>query len=59
MRRTPPSSSKVEDTPGILILKYMEDKDTIRIQKVNYWSLRLVPPVSIALYFLLFLMLVI
>jgi hypothetical protein len=44
---------------GILILKYMEDKDTIRIQKVNYWSLRLIPPVSIALYFLLFLMLVI
>jgi len=44
---------------GILILKFTEDTDTARVQKVNYWSLRLIPPVSIALYFLLFLTLVI
>jgi len=44
---------------GILILKFSEDKDSVRIKQVNYWSLRIIPPLCITLYFLLFLMLVI
>lgn len=40
---------------GILILKFAESKDTARVDKVNYWSLRIIPPVCITLYFLLFL----
>lgn len=39
---------------GILILKFTEAKDTARVEKVNYWSLRIIPPVSITLYVLLF-----
>jgi hypothetical protein len=44
---------------GILILKFTESKDTVRAEQVNYWSLRIIPPLSITLYFLLFLSLVI
>jgi hypothetical protein len=40
---------------GILILKFTEDKDPARADKVNYWSLRVIPPLSISLYLLLFL----
>ena len=40
---------------GILILKYTEDNDTARIKQVHYWSLRLIPAISITMYFLLFL----
>jgi hypothetical protein len=40
---------------GILILKFTEDKDPARAGKVNYWSLRVIPPLSITLYVLLFL----
>jgi hypothetical protein len=43
---------------GILILKFMEAKDMARADKVNYWSLRIIPPISITLYFLVFLTLV-
>jgi hypothetical protein len=39
---------------GILILKFTEAKDTVRVEQVNYWSLRTIPPVSITLYVLLF-----
>jgi hypothetical protein len=39
---------------GILILKYTEAKNTVRVEQVNYWSLRTIPPVSITLYVLLF-----
>ena len=42
---------------GILIIKYTEDKNARRVEQVNYWSLRLVPAVSISLYILLFLIL--
>lgn len=44
---------------GILILRYTEAKDTARADRVNYWSLRIIPPVCIALYALIFLTLVI
>jgi len=40
---------------GILILKFSESKDTARVEQINYWSIRVIPPLSITLYFLLFL----
>jgi len=40
---------------GILIQKFMESGDTGRAEHVSRWSLRIIPPLSIALYFLLFL----
>jgi hypothetical protein len=40
---------------GILVLRFMETKDTERVAQVNYWSVRIIPPVSLALYFLLIL----
>ena len=40
---------------GILILKFTEAKNTARVEQINYWSLRIIPPLSITLYFLLFL----
>jgi hypothetical protein len=43
---------------GILIMKFNEAKNTVRIEQVNYWSLRIIPPLSLTLYFLLFLTLV-
>jgi len=43
---------------GILIMKYNESKDTVRLGQVDYWSLRIIPAVSLTLYFLLFLTLV-
>lgn len=39
---------------GILILKYTEAKDTARVEQINYWSLRIIPPLSISLYCLVF-----
>ena len=44
---------------GILILKFTESKDTSRVDLVNRWSIRIIPVISIGLYFLLFLLLVI
>jgi hypothetical protein len=43
---------------GILILKFTETKDTIRVERVYNWSLRIIPVISIMAYFLLFLVLV-
>ena len=43
---------------GILILKYSEEKNTVRVEQINRWSLRIIPPLSISLYFLVFLLLV-
>ncbi|MEN6610148.1 MAG: hypothetical protein ABFC24_04845 [Methanoregulaceae archaeon] len=43
---------------GILILKFSEMEDAARVDRVYYWSIRVIPPVSIALYFLLILSLV-
>jgi len=40
---------------GILILKFTESRDTIRVEQINRWSLRIIPPLSITLYCLLFL----
>ncbi len=40
---------------GILIIKFTEDKDTRRIERVNRWSIRIIPALSISLYFLVFL----
>ena len=44
---------------GILILKFTEDKNTKRVEQVNRWSIRIIPAISISLYFLLFLSIVI
>jgi hypothetical protein len=40
---------------GILILKFTEDKNVHRVEQVNHWSIRIIPALSISLYFLLFL----
>jgi hypothetical protein len=42
---------------GILIIKFTEDKNVKKVEQVNYWSLRIIPAVSISLYILLFLLL--
>ncbi|MEN6443823.1 MAG: hypothetical protein ABFC71_08725 [Methanoregula sp.] len=39
---------------GILILKFTESGETARVETINFWSIRVIPPLSIALYFLLF-----
>lgn len=39
---------------GILILMYNENKDTKKIEQVNYWSVRTIPVISIVLYIILF-----
>jgi len=43
---------------GILILKFSESGETARVEKINYWSIRLIPLLCIVLYSLLFLTLV-
>ena len=40
---------------GILMLYFSEIKDQQRIDQVNYWSMRIIPVVSITMYILLFL----
>jgi hypothetical protein len=44
---------------GILMMKFTESKNVVRVEQVNCWSLRVIPPLSIILYCLLFLSLVI
>jgi hypothetical protein len=39
---------------GIMIMKYNEENDTARIEQISLWSLRIIPAVSLTLYFLLF-----
>jgi hypothetical protein len=43
---------------GILILKFTESKDPARVELVGRWSVRIIPTISIVLYFLLFLTLI-
>jgi hypothetical protein len=43
---------------GILILKFTESGDMTRVEQINYWSIRVIPPLTITLYVLLFLTLV-
>ncbi len=43
---------------GILILKHTESKDTAGVERVSRWSVRIIPTISIVLYFFLFLTLV-
>jgi hypothetical protein len=38
---------------GILLMKYTEEKDTPRADRVYCWSIRLIPPLSIMLYIVL------
>jgi hypothetical protein len=40
---------------GILIMKFTEVKDTAKVELVYRWSIRIIPVLSIVLYFLLFL----
>ena len=40
---------------GILLLRYTEAKDSRRVDQVNRWSVRIIPPLSVTLYLLLFL----
>jgi len=44
---------------GILIMKFTEAKDTVRVEQVHRWSLRIIPPLAIGLYILVFLSLLI
>ena len=44
---------------GILSLRFIEAKDTARVERVNYWSIRIIPLLSITLYILLFLSLLV
>jgi hypothetical protein len=44
---------------GILLLKFTEDKNSRRIEQVNYWSLRIIPAISISFYILLFVVLIV
>jgi hypothetical protein len=44
---------------GILIVCYSEAKNMVKVEQVDRWSIRIIPAVSISLYFLLFLMLLI
>jgi len=44
---------------GIVTLMLAEAKDTAQIEMVNRWSLRIIPPLSIGLYCLLFLTLLV
>ena len=44
---------------GILIMRFTETHNTSRVEQIDYWSIRVIPPVTITLYFLLFLTLVI
>jgi hypothetical protein len=39
---------------GILIMKFTEVKDTAKVDLVYYWSVRIIPPLSITLYIILF-----
>jgi len=39
---------------GILIMKFTEVKDTAHVDFVYYWSVRVIPPLSITLYIILF-----
>jgi hypothetical protein len=39
---------------GILIMKFTELKDTAKADLVYYWSMRIIPPLSIILYTILF-----
>jgi hypothetical protein len=40
---------------GILILVFNEAKNTEMIGRINYWSIRIIPSISVVLYMLLFL----
>jgi hypothetical protein len=39
---------------GILVLKYVEAKDPLKVEKVNRWSIRVIPVLSFSLYAILF-----
>lgn len=43
---------------GILILKYTDSGDTAMTERINYWSLRVIPVISLTMYALIFLALV-
>ena len=40
---------------GILAIRFSELNDGIRVARVNYWSIRIIPVIAISLYVLLFL----
>jgi hypothetical protein len=39
---------------GILIMKFVEAKDTAKVDLIHRWSIRIIPPLSIILYAILF-----
>jgi len=39
---------------GILMLRFSESGDTARVNQINYWAIRIIPPITIMLYLLLF-----
>lgn len=40
---------------GILILMYNERKQADRVDRINYWALRIIPAIAVSLYLMLFL----
>ena len=40
---------------GILIMKFTELGETARVDRIYFWSVRIIPPLAIGLYILLFL----
>jgi hypothetical protein len=40
---------------GYLIIRFQETRDTDRVELVNYWSLRIIPPFAAVMYLMLFL----
>ncbi len=44
---------------GIFIIRYSEVKDQVRVEQINFWSIRIIPTISIMLYLLLILSLTI
>ena len=40
---------------GIMVLKFSEAGNSVRIGQINYWSIRIIPLLCLSLYFLLFL----
>ncbi len=41
-----------------LIIRFQESRDTARVELINYWSIRIIPPLAAGMYIVLFLSLV-
>jgi len=39
---------------GILILKYTDTGETEKVREINFWSIRIIPAITITLYLIVF-----